>query len=280
MLNMNKTLLAGSIALSLGVVAPAAQAAFTPLAPGNYTMTINGGCFAFGTCSDVGAGAFTDNTAGEATTTVTPAVVTTRANGSTIGSGTVGGDNGEIGITLDGAGNFTVNSYRQDSYLNTAGGTFFVDALGPNGTSLMSGSIDVGGNVVFTPTGREGMAYLFFSTLGVQPWNIIPDDSVTTETAYDFFTTGTESAVKGKSSVSLTGSALQDAGAGTWTGVLVSAGNVNGQYWAGFNNTLYTEQFNVTITADAPVIPIPAAAWLFGSGLLGLVGVARRRKSS
>lgn len=26
------------------------------------------------------------------------------------------------------------------------------------------------------------------------------------------------------------------------------------------------------------VIPIPAAAWLFGSGLLGLVGVARRRK--
>jgi hypothetical protein len=28
------------------------------------------------------------------------------------------------------------------------------------------------------------------------------------------------------------------------------------------------------------VIPVPAAVWLFGSGLLGLVGVARRRKSS
>ena len=28
-----------------------------------------------------------------------------------------------------------------------------------------------------------------------------------------------------------------------------------------------------------PEIPVPAAVWLFGSGLLGLVGVARRRKS-
>ena len=27
-------------------------------------------------------------------------------------------------------------------------------------------------------------------------------------------------------------------------------------------------------------VPIPSAVWLFGSGLLGLVGVARRRKSS
>ena len=28
-----------------------------------------------------------------------------------------------------------------------------------------------------------------------------------------------------------------------------------------------------------PVVPIPNAVWLFGSGLLGLVGVARRKKS-
>ncbi|WP_424206737.1 VPLPA-CTERM sorting domain-containing protein [Sulfuricaulis sp.] len=29
----------------------------------------------------------------------------------------------------------------------------------------------------------------------------------------------------------------------------------------------------------APV-PIPAAAWLFGSGLLGLIGVAQRKKTA
>ena len=31
-------------------------------------------------------------------------------------------------------------------------------------------------------------------------------------------------------------------------------------------------------SGDVGVIPIPAAVWLFGSGLLGLVGISRRRK--
>jgi len=31
------------------------------------------------------------------------------------------------------------------------------------------------------------------------------------------------------------------------------------------------------LTVDVAVVPVPAAVWLFGSGLLGLVGVARRR---
>jgi hypothetical protein len=29
----------------------------------------------------------------------------------------------------------------------------------------------------------------------------------------------------------------------------------------------------------APVVPVPAAVWLFGSGLLGLIGLARKKKS-
>jgi len=29
----------------------------------------------------------------------------------------------------------------------------------------------------------------------------------------------------------------------------------------------------------APTVPIPAAAWLFGSGLIGLIGLARRKKA-
>ena len=32
-------------------------------------------------------------------------------------------------------------------------------------------------------------------------------------------------------------------------------------------------------TTQPPAIPVPAAAWLFGSGLVGLVGVARRRRN-
>ena len=34
------------------------------------------------------------------------------------------------------------------------------------------------------------------------------------------------------------------------------------------------------LCGGTPTVPVPAAVWLFGSGLLGLVGVARRKKSS
>jgi hypothetical protein len=37
---------------------------------------------------------------------------------------------------------------------------------------------------------------------------------------------------------------------------------------------------NWTITGVVSAVPVPAAAWLFGSGLLGLVGVARRRRAA
>jgi hypothetical protein len=43
----------------------------------------------------------------------------------------------------------------------------------------------------------------------------------------------------------------------------------------------YTQTFEIFDPSNPPVssVPVPAAVWLFGSGLLGLVGVARRKKS-
>ena len=46
---------------------------------------------------------------------------------------------------------------------------------------------------------------------------------------------------------------------------------------AGCNADIFLD--NVTISSDVnvPSVPVPAAVWLFGSGLLGLIGVARRK---
>jgi hypothetical protein len=33
----------------------------------------------------------------------------------------------------------------------------------------------------------------------------------------------------------------------------------------------------LTLTGSGSAVPLPAAVWLFGSGLLGLAGVARRK---
>jgi hypothetical protein len=34
------------------------------------------------------------------------------------------------------------------------------------------------------------------------------------------------------------------------------------------------------VTMQISQVPVPAAVWLFGSGLLGLLGVARHRKAA
>jgi hypothetical protein len=50
----------------------------------------------------------------------------------------------------------------------------------------------------------------------------------------------------------------------TWTG-MVSTG--------GFAGSVY----NLSLTGSGSVVPVPAAIWLFGSGLFGLLAVARRK---
>lgn len=49
------------------------------------------------------------------------------------------------------------------------------------------------------------------------------------------------------------------------------------------NNPFYGIRITLGINGNDPVlssVPVPAAAWLFGSGLIALLGVARRRKAA
>jgi hypothetical protein len=64
--------------------------------------------------------------------------------------------------------------------------------------------------------------------------------------------------------------------------------------WAGTVSGSYTTQFDfvsapaanngnvltITETINYSAVPVPAAAWLFGSALVGLAGVSRKRKSA
>ncbi|MGA7802292.1 MAG: hypothetical protein WCC36_15955 [Gammaproteobacteria bacterium] len=42
----------------------------------------------------------------------------------------------------------------------------------------------------------------------------------------------------------------------------------------------FTHNFSATVYADHFAVPVPPAAWLFGSGLIGLVAAGRRRQSA
>jgi len=60
------------------------------------------------------------------------------------------------------------------------------------------------------------------------------------------------------------------------TYTLDSAFHVDG---AGFTTVAYTVHLEGHVTSGGSAVPVPAAAWLFGSGLVGLAGVSRRRKT-
>jgi hypothetical protein len=63
----------------------------------------------------------------------------------------------------------------------------------------------------------------------------------------------------------------------TSTYTLDGAFHVNG---AGFTTVPYTLHLEGEVMHGDDFVPIPAAAWLFGSGLVGLMGIARRKNSN
>ena len=62
-----------------------------------------------------------------------------------------------------------------------------------------------------------------------------------------------------------------------WTGIsVIQIRNLTSpSSFQGASNIRYSYIDNLQVSA----VPVPAAAWLFGSGLLGLTGIARRRKA-
>lgn len=69
-----------------------------------------------------------------------------------------------------------------------------------------------------------------------------------------------------------------------WSATEYTASTANAWYFATDygKQDLYGKIYNhyawAVHSGDVSAVPVPAAAWLFGSGLLGLIGVARRRR--
>lgn len=234
------------------------------LTPGNtYEIKVNtstvwspgGSCFYAGNCDEQFTYPIEDNN------------LTVRGFGSGIAND---GYAGIITITADSVGDgFTVNSFNLDSVDYTFAGliAFFAD-----NTSNMTGSLDAAGNMTFTPNGLMS-AWEFFPTFGEQPWNLDPTTGL-----QDVWTTGQASATDpatGDPLFFLNGVPITGSDATGYTGQLVTAGNM-GSEWDVFKNTPYSARYNISIM-NTTVVPIPAAFWLFGSGLISFIAVARRR---
>jgi hypothetical protein len=274
-MKLKKTALSVAVLVTLGLggmaVGPVASAAV--IANGNYVATINVTPLKYNTTNGVvtatlpkagtdGAwnstfsfGQLPSSTSNYMTDNDTDITV----NDNTYGSSKLGDAAGSWDMTVNG-GSFTASNFQVDAIFATAGGTFVQYG------SIVGGTIDqTTGAMTLDPTGRLGA----IPTTVDNAWNI-PSGG----TAYAQFITGESTNANG----SITGRDIGSNGDGTYNVILVSASNVGDAWGSQFATVPYAETWNVHI-APAPV-PIPAAAWLFGSSLIGLVGIARRKKSS
>jgi len=158
---------------------------------------------------------------------------------------------------------------------------------------LIVGTIqDASGSHPGAPNGTESPGidapWLFFENTGmhyaINPTNVLSDD-------------GTGNATLDFSGWGLTVNAISrvDLSTGAWAGNADGVANVICGVDCGDGDT-FTLSYSATVpgtglsgkgggvgyslfmTGTVSAVPVPAAIWLFGSGLFGLAGVARRRK--
>lgn len=168
-------------------------------------------------------------------------------------------------------------------------GELSADAAAPTAISIVSGSnIIIGANSIQGSLGRD----IFEITLasGQQLDSIILDAYTGPAGGGSFFAVQAGSGISTGSAAAQLGQALIGTASGNSVGdnVLDDLG-LAGFGGSGFTGSLtagtYTFWFQETaglteyqFDLQVSEVPLPAAAWLFGSALLGLMGVARRKK--
>lgn len=302
-MNFKKSVLRSAVISAMGVAGVAALMPSTAnavaIADGSYQAVINvtpgGATPSFGTdgawSSSFSFGLNSPNSGSQKMTNNSTTISTpngTRGSASSVLPGA-----GTFNISLAG-GAFTASNFQMDAILATAGGTFVQYG------SITGGTVTGSGGMSLDVTGRlAGVSGSFPSpgSLHDERWNV-DDFTVGGATAWRAFTTGASGNLDTASNSTSPGAHTSGLGflnAGAITGaeavaiadvnsdgltdyriILVSAGHV-GSDWGGFFGAGYLEAWNINLLSQEQVsaVPIPAAAWLFGSGLLGLATIAR-----
>lgn len=236
---MEKTVLASVLATGMGLAVPATHAAM--LVPGDL-LTIDSG------------------------------IIQTDANGNYIGVG---------------VGSWFAMDMNSDN--NIAGWEKTALAMGTNGI-IIGSTTYAGASHSGLPTSGDTNAVTapwgFFGNTGSDYFTVAPMGGTTTGLDFSGWT------------VTWNGIAAINMGSGAW-GAGFSDGIAN-FVWSGLPASPYTLDYAATVpigdasgfggvkyflhleglyaTLDGPIVPVPAAIWLFGSGLLGLLAAARRRR--
>ena len=287
-MNIKKTHLATALLAALGssaVIMQSAEAA-SLLPDGSYQIVINTTPYTAGVGSSFGTdGAWNSGfTCGCQPGSKGCASV---AMDDFLNTGPINGRGGTINDGVAGRINITVangvilggNLFQVDNILGAVGGDF-AQYTADGTASGMTGTIDAAGNMTFTPINRLG-TFKNFPALVDERWNVDNFNGITpsgtsyvvnpptSNTAWNTFTTGAATNIDGTTH----GTPCTSLGGSSYGCVLVTAFQF-GSDWGGFYGATVSERWKITLTA----VPVPAAAWLFGSGLVGLLGIARRKK--
>jgi len=166
---------------------------------------------------------------------------------------------GAIGVTMTGAGGAHSFDAFFDHEIDEAINTFFNETGAANGTALAGQSWEID-----EPGAADGDIFLNFENsaldngIGTSVFGdtVFPDD-VSMAMGWDFSLVAGETAL-----IELVLSEMAPA-----SGFFLSHSD------PASNATIY-------LSSSLTAIPVPAAAWLFGSGLLGLAGIAGRMRRS
>jgi hypothetical protein len=271
---IRKTLIASSVALTLG--APAANAAFISALFGpydwstdraNFTM-LSGKGFIVGGTNDV--------------------AMVWDGNGYNSSSDYTG-PGGPSNVTLSSTTPFFGYTWTaHDIQIFVPGSYSFDTALG--GGNLESGTMNV--NLAYNQLGMH-MLFDWNGNLNIDVF------VVAAITSLSVFGSGVGTKTVGSPCTATTKNCLWT-GKG-WVGGLSTNAPTGGQTWmlasgdgngdgimgipmaaggpfGGFNANFNANLAPIPCCLPPPEVPVPAAVWLFGSGLIGLLGVAKRRK--